>query len=113
MYGRRLLSEWGEIRADDYRGMTGKYNEALSVLVESEPVPGALALAWRPFMRTELLVHIGCVVEANGQRQICDIKHSFRHPRLISFRDFDREYPHGVSFYDDFDLSEYAARPAA
>ena len=60
LYGRQLLSSWGEIRADNYRQMTGAYGEALPVLLECTPCPGALALAWRPFSGTMLVVHIGC-----------------------------------------------------
>lgn len=100
LYGRRLLSSWGEIRADSYRQMTGAYGEVLPALKECAPCPGALALAWRPFAGTMLLVHIGCVVEANNRLMVCDIKELFTHPRLITLADFERE-SHTVSYHDD------------
>lgn len=103
-FGRALLASWGEIRVDDARGTTRAALATLPALVESRPVPGSLALAWR----CGLLVHIGTVIESEGRRCIFDINSQSVTPRVIRQRDFEDLYMR-VSYHDDRDLSQQAA----
>ncbi|WP_342594516.1 hypothetical protein AAGT95_16650 [Salinicola lusitanus] len=103
-FGRALLASWGEIRVDDARGTTRAAMATLPALVESRPVPGALALAWR----CGLLVHMGTVVMADGRRCVFDINSQSLTPRMMRLQDFERFYMR-VSYHDDRDLPQQAA----
>lgn len=99
LYARRLLPSWGDISVSEHRRITDNYRAHAAMLVDSQPVPGALAFAWYG----GLLAHVGCVVHADGRRWVMDIDEHCLTPRLQRLRDFENRYQR-VTYRDDPDL---------
>lgn len=94
-YGKRLLESWGELRNDMPREFTQAYRAESAHLVQGDPSPGAIAAVFRG----KLCVHVGVVVEIDGELRVLDINPK-RGPRLQRVHDFELEYLR-VEYWND------------
>jgi hypothetical protein len=99
LYGKPLLPAL-DINADDARGKDYASNTLIAeYLIECQPLPGALASAWR----VGIFVHVGVVVEIEGRLCVLEIddRSGVRWSRL---QDFESRYTQ-VIYYDDKSIS--------
>ena len=99
LYGLPLLPALGGVGRNQLKANTHAYHDIKHGMEVCEPELGAIAGAFRG----SLLVHVGLVVEADGQLKVLDTNPGGA--RISTLRDFESEYPM-VVYYRDRILSE-------
>lgn len=108
LFGRASLPVLADARPGELRGITRATEHVIGLLgfVQCGPRPGAIATAWM----ASLCVHVGLVVEVDGQLRILETDEPTG-PCLTAINRFQARYTR-VLFYDDQDLSRTDAQPA-
>jgi cell wall-associated NlpC family hydrolase len=94
LYGLPLLPSLGGVGREKLRANTRAYAEIRQVMEACDPQPGAIASAFRG----KHLVHVGVVVEADGQLKVLDTNPGGA--RISTLRAFESEYPLVVYYRD-------------
>lgn len=108
LFGRALLPTLQDARPGELRGITRAVDQVIALhgFAQCAPRVGAVATAWR----ASLCVHVGLVVEVDGQLRILETDEPDG-PCLTALNRFQARYTR-VLFYDDQDLPRTDAEPA-
>ena len=107
LYGLPLLPSYGAVDPDNKLELTRAAHHCFNNHIKkASPKPGSIVTCWRG----KLCLHIALVVELNGRLGVFEIDKGISpHWQLLS--DFESRFLK-VEYYDDRDISQYAARPA-
>lgn len=108
LFGHALLPALQDARPGELRGITRAVNQIIGLhgFAPCSPRIGAIATAWM----ASLCVHVGLVVEVDGQLRILETDAPLG-PCLTALNRFQARYTR-VLFYDDQDISRSDAQPA-
>ena len=108
LFGRALLPVLAEASPGDLRSITRATSHVIGLhgFAQCSPRVGAIATAWI----ASLCVHVGLVVEVDGQLRILETDEPTG-PCHTAINRFQARYTR-VLFYDDQDLSGADAQPA-
>lgn len=108
LFGRELLPTLQDARPGELRGIKRAVDQVIALhgFAPCSPRVGAIATAWR----ASLCVHVGLVVEVDGQLRILETDEPDG-PCLTALNRFQARYTR-VLFYDDQDLPRTDAERA-